>query len=129
MPNDSTHHAEQNHWSECGRATSVAITGALGRPHRSVLSLGDIMHSTIIITLVVVVTLIGLEACGLYLVIRDTRRRSGKWGINRKPVSCPRCHSRAPFIRIPTSWRQAMWGGWTCKSCGCEMDKWGAETP
>ena len=24
------------HWTECGRATSVAITGALGRPRRSV---------------------------------------------------------------------------------------------
>jgi len=40
MPNDSAHHAKQNHWSECGRATSVANTGALGRPHRSVLTLG-----------------------------------------------------------------------------------------
>jgi len=30
----------QNHWSECGRATSVQNPGALGRPHRSVLALG-----------------------------------------------------------------------------------------
>ncbi len=29
--------AEQNHWSERGRATSVAIAGALGRPRRSAL--------------------------------------------------------------------------------------------
>ncbi len=28
--------AEQNHWSECGRATSVGNSKALGRPHRSV---------------------------------------------------------------------------------------------
>ena len=27
---------QQDHWSECGRATSVANTDALGRPHRSV---------------------------------------------------------------------------------------------
>jgi len=33
--------AEQNHWSERGRATSVANVDALGRPRRSVLSLGD----------------------------------------------------------------------------------------
>src|SRR5437870_11353021 len=32
--------AEQNHWSECGRATSVANGEALARPHRSVPALG-----------------------------------------------------------------------------------------
>lgn len=32
--------AEQNHWSERGRATSVANANALGRPRRSVLALG-----------------------------------------------------------------------------------------
>jgi len=32
--------AEQNHWSERGRATSVANADALGRPRRSVLALG-----------------------------------------------------------------------------------------
>ena len=26
--------AQQNHYSECGRATSVANSGAMGRPHR-----------------------------------------------------------------------------------------------
>ncbi len=31
----------QNHWSERGRATSVANSGALGRPHRSVLALAE----------------------------------------------------------------------------------------
>src|SRR5437870_590716 len=36
--------AEQNHWSECGRATSVPNSGALGRPHRSVLPFGDLMR-------------------------------------------------------------------------------------
>src|SRR5439155_26422418 len=30
--------AEQNHWSECGRATPVNSSDALGRPHRSVRS-------------------------------------------------------------------------------------------
>ena len=38
MPDDNTHHAEQNHWSGCGRATSVAVTDALDRLHRSVFS-------------------------------------------------------------------------------------------
>ena len=32
----------QNHWSERGRATSVANADALGRPRRSVLALGRV---------------------------------------------------------------------------------------
>lgn len=32
--------AEPNHWSERGRATSLANADALGRPRRSVLPLG-----------------------------------------------------------------------------------------
>jgi hypothetical protein len=31
--------AQQNHWSECGRAASVDNSDALDRPHRSVLAL------------------------------------------------------------------------------------------
>ncbi len=42
-------------------------------------------------------------------------------------VNCPKCGEPAPQIRTPTSWRQPAWGGWTCASCGCEMDKWGME--
>jgi hypothetical protein len=88
-------------------------------------TLGGIMQFTVIIALVVFA--VGLWAFLLYLVVRDTRRRSGKWGWNRRRVFCPRCHSRQPIIRIPTSWRQFWWGGWTCKACGCEVDKWGVE--
>ena len=36
---DETQIAEKNHWSECERAVPVADSDALGRPHRSVLSL------------------------------------------------------------------------------------------
>jgi hypothetical protein len=32
--------AQQNHWSECGRAASVRNSNALRRPHRSVLPFG-----------------------------------------------------------------------------------------
>ncbi len=46
------HVAEQDHWSERGRATSVANADALGRPRRSVLSLstqnyGDFKTETV----------------------------------------------------------------------------------
>jgi hypothetical protein len=37
--------AQQDHWSECGRAASVANCQDLGRPHRSVLALGDVRVS------------------------------------------------------------------------------------
>jgi hypothetical protein len=37
---DDPNAAEQNHWSERGRATSVGNSDALGRPRRSVRSLG-----------------------------------------------------------------------------------------
>ncbi len=37
--------AEQHHWSECGRATSVANLDAPGRPHRSVPALGVSSHA------------------------------------------------------------------------------------
>jgi hypothetical protein len=64
---------------------------------------------------------------GLALMLRDTSRRSGRWGINLKPVACPRCGSTISGLRLPASPRQALWGGRTCRSCGCEMDKWGRE--
>lgn len=46
-------------------------------------------------------------------------------GINLEAVDCPQCGERMPFIRIPDSMFQLLWGGWTCPSCGCKMDKWG----
>lgn len=30
------------------------------------------------------------------------------------------------MMRTPSSFRQAMWGGYTCETCGTEMDKWAA---
>jgi hypothetical protein len=48
FPTPRSGFVQQNHWSERGRATSVAEADALGRPRRSVLSLVDatcIMHS------------------------------------------------------------------------------------
>jgi len=62
---------------------------------------------------------------GLVLVIRDTVRRRGNWGINTKPVNCPGCGDPAPLARVPKNWRQALWGGCTCTNCGLEYDKWG----
>lgn len=49
------------------------------------------------------------------------------WGINMDPVACPKCDTQLDPIRRPTSRRQALWGGYTCPNCGCEIDKWGRE--
>jgi hypothetical protein len=71
-----------------------------------------------------VVMVLGL-ATGTVLVIRDTVRRRGPWGINLRPVRCPTCSEPASVIRRPKNLRQALWGGCTCEECGTEYDKWG----
>jgi hypothetical protein len=71
------------------------------------------------------VVLFGLLALGAVLVIRDTIRLRGNWGINLWPSPCRQCGTPLPMIRKPANWRQAMWGGWTCAECGLELDNWG----
>lgn len=36
---------------------------------------------------------------------------------------CPECGRPLPKIRLPKGKRQAVWGGWTCPNCGCEIDR------
>ncbi len=64
-------------------------------------------------------------AAGATLVVRDTVRKRGRWGINLRPAHCPECGEPAPVVRRPKNRRQALWGGWTCEECGTEYDKWG----
>jgi hypothetical protein len=79
-----------------------------------------------IVAISVTVLVLGLLAVGAFLVIRDTVRGRGNWGIpGRMPTACPECEEPLPMVRVPTSFRQALWGGWTCTYCGCEIDKWG----
>ena len=77
--------------------------------------------------LVIAIIFCVLLAVGLFLIVRDTLRNKGKWGLNLKTVSCPKCGKKAPMVRKPTSLRQALWGCWTCQECRCEFDKWGAD--
>ncbi len=67
----------------------------------------------------------GALGIGLFLVIRDTRRRRGGFGINTQAVDCPCCGDPAPQARVPANFRQFLWGGATCENCGLEFDKWG----
>lgn len=39
--------------------------------------------------------------------------------------NCPNCGTQQPAQRKPTSWRQALFGGWTCAKCGTEIDRHG----
>jgi hypothetical protein len=38
---------------------------------------------------------------------------------------CPTCGTQQPPIRTPKSFRQLVWGGWTCANCGTEIDRHG----
>jgi len=68
-----------------------------------------------------IVILAALGGAALFV----SSRRKGRWGINLRPVDCPQCGRAQPTTRLPTSLRQALWGGWSCRACGTEMDKWG----
>ena len=59
----------------------------------------------------------GVAALFVAGIIHKKWPRQGKWGMNPNPVCCPECGVPAPRIRIPTSRRQMLWGGWTCSSC------------
>jgi hypothetical protein len=72
----------------------------------------------------VFVVFASLALLGILLVVFGTATRN-RWGINPKSVNCPACSSPVPQVRRPKSLSQALWGGWTCAKCGCEMDKWG----
>ena len=74
----------------------------------------------------ILTVLLPILAVGLVLVIYGTVRKN-TWGVNLKPVNCPRCNLPMPQRRKPKSVSQAMWGGWTCEQCGCEVDKWGRQ--
>lgn len=82
--------------------------------------------SIIIVLIIVSILIFGPLAVLWVLMIRDTIRKRGKWGINMRPVDCTQCGTPMPMMfRVPTNWRQAMWGGWTCPECGLDLDKWG----
>ncbi len=38
---------------------------------------------------------------------------------------CPDCQYLLPRFRVPKDSRQALWGGWTCPECGCQVDRKG----
>jgi hypothetical protein len=83
----------------------------------------DTLLMLIVVPIVGVVVLV--LTVGAVLVVRDTVRQRGNWGVNAKPVFCPRCGEPAPVLRKPKNWHQTLWGGCTCAKCGLDYDKWG----
>jgi len=63
-------------------------------------------------------------AVGVVLVIYGTIVKN-RWGVNLRRVQCPNCATVMGRVRTPNSGKQAMWGGYTCPTCRCELDKWG----
>jgi len=58
-----------------------------------------------------------------YLYLRSHRDRiSGIGAIARR---CPCCHEELPRFRLPKTARQLLWGGWTCRNCGNEINRHG----
>ena len=37
--------------------------------------------------------------------------------------TCPACGLEQPVLRAPTTMRELVHGGWTCRGCGAEMDR------
>ena len=68
---------------------------------------------------IVVSVVIGVAAV-LLLSVKMQNNVNAKGG-------CPECGTPVPRVRRPTSWRQALWGGWTCAECGTEMNQFGEE--
>lgn len=44
---------------------------------------------------------------------------------NLASATCPTCATEQPRWRKPSSFRQLMFGGWTCANCGAGIDRHG----
>jgi hypothetical protein len=87
----------------------------------------DILISVLIpdrVMNVIFIVVVWLVLLGFLLAVIGTVAEN-RWGRNLESVNCPACGFPMPQVRRPKSLRQALWGGWTCANCGCEMDKWG----
>jgi len=63
-------------------------------------------------------------AVGVLLVVHGTIVKN-RWGVNLRRVQCPNCATVMERVRMPATGAQAIWGGFTCPTCKCELDKWG----
>ena len=74
--------------------------------------------------------LIGFIAAAVFVVLLTFIKKDSKYskfGIHIKRIYCPNCNQKQPIARKPVNQRQALFGGYTCKNCNTEMDKYGTE--
>lgn len=71
------------------------------------------------------VGLLAFSVWAIIAIVRGTRKRTNMGITFSLRNACPSCGEPLPVVRAPKNLRQAMWGGWTCRKCGTETDKWG----
>lgn len=83
------------------------------------IGLGELLVCSVVLLMPI------LAVVGIVLLVRGTKQKTD-FGLNLAlPTGCPKCGAPLPTIRAPKNARQLLWGGWTCSSCGVELDKWG----
>jgi len=87
----------------------------------------DVLFSVFAIAICGVV--FGLLITAGVLMVRDTIRQRGFWGVPFGTRGCRHCNTPTPIVRVPANARQFWLGGWTCSECGLELDKWGDPVP
>ena len=76
--------------------------------------------------LIELIAIFGALAAGMLVVVYGSIVKNRR-GMSLNPAFCPRCKTQLAVARKPLTRRQALWGGWTCPTCGTEVDKWGRE--
>ena len=79
------------------------------------------------LTILLLIAGAGVAVLAFKLIADSIARRSSYWGLTLRKLSCPKCLEPLPRFRKPASTRQAIWGGWTCRSCGAELDRLGTD--
>jgi hypothetical protein len=100
----------QNH----GNATNQALTFVVLDILISLLIPDRVMN----VIFIVVASLVFL---GILLVAIGTASKNG-WGMNLESVNCSACGSPLPQVRQSKSFRQSLWGGWTCAPSAAWID-------
>ena len=75
--------------------------------------------------LVIAFILLGPLLVYLAFVVVDTLRKRGEFGINLRPLACPKCNFQVLKDNIRSASDAASVRRWKCPICGTETDQWG----
>lgn len=79
-----------------------------------------------LISLLALITITGIVVIFLLSLIKKDSKFANL-GVKLGRVHCPNCNEKQPLVRKPANQRQKLYGGYTCKNCHTEMDKYGVE--